>query len=115
LGADGWGFAVWAHNAKKCVTEQKPASDVKDKLSDDAKGSVRSEHYSHSSTGTRLHRDAQAYRAAHPDGANPHRNFATADVTIDGIQTTVRFKNDPGGMHSEQRLVAWVEAMTTRG
>lgn len=80
-----------------------------------ARGPVRSQHYSHSPIGTRLHDEAQSFRAMHPDGKNVHRNFATADVTVDGVNRTVRFKNDPDGMHSEQRLVAWHEAMLERG
>ena len=44
-----------------------------------------------------------------------HRNFATADVTVDGQAKTARFKNDPKGMHSEQRLVAWEDKMRERG
>ena len=39
----------------------------------------------------------------------------TPDVTVDGVQKTVRFKNDPGGMHSEQRLLSWEQAMKNRG
>ncbi len=76
---------------------------------------VRSQHYSSSPEGIRLHSDAQAYRRVHPDGHNPHRNFATVDVIVDGVPRTVRFKNDPGGMHSEQRLLAWEAAMKLRG
>jgi len=79
------------------------------------KGPVQSRHYSTSPEGLRLHEEAQAYRAVHPEGANPNRNFATADVIVDGIPRIVRFKNDPGGMHSEQRLVAWEAAMQQRG
>jgi hypothetical protein len=79
------------------------------------RGPVQSQHYSSSPEGVRLHEEAQTYRSAHADGANPRRNFATADVTVDGVQKTAKFKNDPGGMHSEQRLVAWDDAMTRRG
>jgi len=74
-----------------------------------------SQHYSHSPDGVRLHNEAQQYRASHPDGANQHRNFATADVNVNGNDRVVRFKNDPDGMHSEQRLVAWEDAMRRRG
>lgn len=78
-------------------------------------GPVKSKHYSESAEGIRLHEEAQAYRASHPDGENSFRNFATADVLVDGELRTVRFHNDPGGMHSEQRLVAWDNAMRGRG
>ena len=80
-----------------------------------ARGPVTSQHYSHSPTGIHLHQEAQAFRAAHPYGANPGLNFATADVTVDGANRTVRFVNNSGGMHSEQRLVGWHEAMVRRG
>ena len=79
------------------------------------RGPVHSRHYSSSPDGVRLHNEAQAYRQSHPDGANRHRNFATADVSVNGTTRTVKFKNDPGGMHSEQRLVAWEDAMRKRG
>jgi len=62
-----------------------------------------------------MHEEAQSYRAVHPDGDNLNRNFASAKVTVDDIEQTVVFKNDPGGMHSEQRLIALEAAMTQRG
>ena len=62
-----------------------------------------------------MHDEAEAYRASHPDGENPFRNFATADVLVDGEPRSVRFHNDVDGMHSEQRLVAWDNAMRDRG
>ena len=80
-----------------------------------ANGPVQSLHYSSSPEGVRLYNSAEAFRAAHADGANPNRNFFTADVLVDGKARVVRFVNDPGGMHSEQRFVAWDQAMQERG
>lgn len=77
------------------------------------KGIVTSQHYSGSAQGRALHETAQSYREAAKLG--PYRNVATADVTVDGVRKTLRFKNDPSGMHSEQRLVAWHKLMTDRG
>jgi len=76
------------------------------------RGAVRSRHYSHSSVGRQLHAEAQAYRAR--AGFSKGRNIAVADVVVDGVRQTVRFKNDPGGMHSEQRLVSWYQVMLDR-
>ena len=78
-------------------------------------GPVLSVNYSSSPEGIVLYDAAAAFRAVHPDGSNPYLNFATANVLIDDVPTTVRFVNDPGGMHSEQRLVAWDQAMHDRG
>ncbi len=79
------------------------------------RGPVQSRHFSESPDGIRLHEDAQRFRSSHPDGKNPHRNISTADVIIDGERRTVTFINDPGAMHSEQKLVAWEDAMRERG
>ena len=76
-------------------------------------GPVRSEHYSSSPEGVQLYDGAQAFREA--QGLSPQRNVAVADVLTDGKPETVRFVNDPGGMHSEQRLIAWDQAMQERG
>lgn len=78
------------------------------------RGPVRSRHYSESLEGRRLHEEAQAFRQRHAGGSNPHRNYVTADVEVNGATRTVRFKNDPHGMHSEQRLVAWQQRMKDR-
>jgi len=76
---------------------------------------VQSRHWGSSVDGVRLRTAARDFRAAHPDGLNRRRNIATADVVIDGRQTTVRFINDRHGMHSEQRLIAWHELQVQRG
>jgi hypothetical protein len=76
------------------------------------KGPVQSQHFSTSAQGRALHETGQSYRDAAKLG--PYRNVATADVTVNGVRKTVRFKNDPDGMHSEQRLVAWHKLMTER-
>ena len=74
---------------------------------------LTSRFYALSAQGTELHNAAQSYRNAAQLGA--FRNVATADVSIDGVRSIVRFKNDPLGMHSEQRLVAWHALLTDRG
>jgi RHS repeat-associated protein len=76
---------------------------------------VTSEHYSTSEHGRRLHAETQAYRKTHPDGLDGYRNFAAADVRIDGKPKTEFFVNDPSGMHSEQKLLAWEETMKKKG
>jgi len=79
----------------------------------DFRGPVESRHFSSSVQGRELHEIAQSYREAAQLG--PYRNVATADVTVDGVRKSVRFKNDPSGMHSEQRLIAWHKLMSDRG
>jgi len=79
----------------------------------DSRGPVESRHFSSSVQGRELHEIAQSYREAAQLG--PYRNVATADVTVNGVRKSVRFKNDPSGMHSEQRLIAWHKLMTERG
>ncbi|MFN7767740.1 MAG: polymorphic toxin-type HINT domain-containing protein, partial [Planctomycetaceae bacterium] len=79
----------------------------------DFRGPVESRHFSSSVQGRELHEIAQSYRESGQLG--PYRNVATAEVTIDGLRKSVRFKNDPSGMHSEQRLIAWHKLMSDRG
>ena len=74
---------------------------------------LKSQFYALSAQGTELHNAAQLYRNAARLGS--FRNVATADVSIDGVRRIVRIKNDPLGMHSEQRLVAWHALLTDRG
>jgi hypothetical protein len=96
VGGKLWQFDAWVHNARYAP-----------------KGPVQSQHFSTSAQGRALHESAQSYRQAAKLG--PYRNVATADVTVNGVRKTVRFKNDPDAMHSEQRLVAWHKLMTERG
>jgi hypothetical protein len=100
VGDVDWGFSVWAHNSEY----EAPRT---------PNGPVESRHYSSSPEGVSLHDEAQAFRDA--QGLSPQRNVATANVVVDGNPETVRFVNDPGGMHSEQKLIAWDDAMQARG
>lgn len=97
VGGEEWRFSVWAHNAY----------------------SIESKSYASSDQGLRLRQEALKLRSRYTEAE--YRNIATADVTINGKRTTVKFINTPdpdggnGGIHSEQRLTAWVDAMRTNG
>lgn len=74
-------------------------------------------HFSESPEGIRLFEETRAYRAKFPGSASAkkYRNFVTADVVVDGRSRLVHFKNTPRGLHSEERLITWVERMKARG
>jgi hypothetical protein len=76
-------------------------------------GVFQSRHFSESGLGRALHDAAPSFRNAVRVG--PKRNVVTVDATVNGARKTLRFKNDPGGMHSVQRFVATHDLMTKRG
>ncbi|MDW8244158.1 MAG: hypothetical protein RMJ88_13175 [Thermogemmata sp.] len=92
VGDQEWGFSVWAHNSY----------------------SIKSKSYASSEQGRRLRSDAMALRAR-LSGDTTYRNIATAEVTINGRTTTVKFVNTPGGIHAEEKLAAWYWAMRNKG
>jgi hypothetical protein len=92
VGSEDWGFSVWAHNSYR----------------------VESKSYASSEQGLRLRKDAMALRGR-LSGDTTYRNIATAEVTINGRTTTVKFANTPDVLHSEEKLVAWYTAMRNQG
>jgi hypothetical protein len=85
------GVSVWAHNA----------------------ACIESKSYASSEQGRRLRQSAMMFRSRYSNAG--YRNIATADVTLNGRSRTVKFINTPGGLHSEEKFVAWYDAMNSRG
>jgi hypothetical protein len=77
--------------------------------------SERFKHFSTSPAGVRLFNIAKSYRALLGGKSIAGRNIAVADVIIDGVPKTVKFLNTPKLWHSEERLIKWVELMSSRG
>jgi len=92
VGDAAWGFSVWAHNNY----------------------GITSKSYASSEQGLRLRKEAMGLRGR-LRGDTTYRNIATAEVTINGRTTTVKFANTPGGLHSEEKLVVWYLAMRNQG
>ena len=70
--------------------------------------------YASTEQGLRLRSDAMALRGR-LRGDTTYRNVATAEVTINGRTTTVKFANTKAQIHSEEKLVAWYQAMRDNG
>jgi hypothetical protein len=111
VGGALWGWDVWVHNAYKIDSDGIPR--------------VVSQHYSESTHGIRLQLQARRIRARLTErqgkDAMSARNLAVADIEIDGVIRTKSFinvpksKGQPDGIHSEHRLIEYVDQMRAKG
>ena len=76
---------------------------------------VVSRHYSSSPREPRCTRRRKRTEAYTRTAQNEIRNFAAANVVVDGVEKTVVFTNVPGVEHSEQRLIRWSNLLADRG
>jgi hypothetical protein len=76
---------------------------------------VRSQHFSRTAEGNDLHTRAQQYRRLRGAAETEKGNVAVAKLEINNHEVFLPAFNDPGGMHSEDKLIAQIRELQKEG